>query len=130
MPFTYSQTTGVMRRDSGWEANGYSGCGQGLNNPAMESVADVGPLPRGTYTISKPFDHPTKGPIVMRLAQDATNEMHGRDGFLIHGDNKQMNHSASEGCIILPRTAREFIGRVVGSGDNRLTVVEDFAEEA
>lgn len=126
MPFTYSQTTGVIRRDSGWSATGYSGHHNGVNAPELQACSNVGPIPRGSYTISKPYTDDEKGPVVMRLTPDAENTMWGRSGFLIHGDNQQMNHSASEGCIILPRVAREFIGRVVGSGDNRLTVVEDF----
>lgn len=130
MPFIYSQTTGMMRRDSGWSAQGYSGHHNGVNNAALQACSNVGPIPQGTYTISKPYTDPEKGPVVMRLTPDPENTMWGRAGFLIHGDNAQANQSASEGCIILPRVAREFIGRVVGGGDNRLTVVEYFAEEA
>ena len=36
--------------------------------------------------------------------------MHGRSGFLIHGDNARGD--ASEGCIILPRYYRQMISRL------------------
>jgi hypothetical protein len=35
--------------------------------------------------------------------------MFGRSGFLIHGDNAEMNHTASDGCIILSHDIREQI---------------------
>jgi len=35
--------------------------------------------------------------------------MFGRRGFLIHGDSKLHPGTASKGCIILPRWARELI---------------------
>ncbi len=35
----------------------YSGHGLGLNNPAMQNVPDVGPLPQGTYVIGDPHDN-------------------------------------------------------------------------
>ena len=49
--------------------------------------------------------HRTAGAATIRLEPDATNEMHGRDGFLIHGDNA--TNDASEGCIIVPRATRD-----------------------
>ena len=44
----------------------------------------------------------------MRLEPRGHNA-HGRDGFLIHGDNPALNGSASEGCIILGKPLRELI---------------------
>jgi hypothetical protein len=46
--------------------------------------------------------------------------MFGRSGFFIHGDNQAMNHTASEGCIILPHAARIAIA---SSGDRGLRVI-------
>ncbi len=43
----------------------------------------------------------------MRLAPNDGHDMHGRDGFLIHGDNQV--HDASNGCIILAHDLREKI---------------------
>ena len=51
----YSQSTGqviYVENQTGQRtvvANGYSGNGQGLNNPNMQNQVDVGPIPRGTY---------------------------------------------------------------------------------
>ena len=64
----------------------------------------------------------THGPYVLPLTPDPENLMYGRDGFLIHGDSITNPGSASEGCIILPRSARTMIA---ASGDNRLEVVGD-----
>jgi len=33
----------------------------------------------------------------------------GRSGFMVHGDNQALNHSASEGCIVAPRFIRDQI---------------------
>ena len=87
----------------------YSGRGPGLNNPSMENDKDIGPIPRGSYTIGTEYTHPTEGPIVMNLEPDEGTETFGRSGFHIHGDNPQQNHSASLGCIIAPRFARQLI---------------------
>jgi hypothetical protein len=46
--------------------------------------------------------------------------MEGRDGFLIHGDNKLGNRSASHGCIILDRVTRQ---KIADSKDRHLIVV-------
>lgn len=89
---------------------GYSGKGIGKNNPAMDNVANVGPIPRGRYTIAELIEHTdAHGPYVLRLEPDPANDMHGRSGFLIHGDSEAHPGEASEGCIILPRPVREKI---------------------
>jgi hypothetical protein len=54
-----------------------------------------------------PPDH--LGPVALPLTPDPGNEMFGRSAFFVHGDNAQMNHSASCGCIILPREVRVLI---------------------
>jgi hypothetical protein len=121
MNLTYRQQTGQM---VGFEfgAQGYSGNGKGLNNPAMQDVHGVGPLPQGDYTIEPPHDDAKVGPFAMRLVPAATNTMFGRGDFLIHGDNAQENHTASEGCIIMSRDARVAIGAEILAGYNQLTV--------
>lgn len=118
---TYSQSTGLFT-GSGITATGYSGHGEGLNNPAMQDVHDVGPLPQGVYTIQPPHADPKVGPVAMRLEPSPDNTMFGRGDFLIHGDNAAMDHTASEGCIIIPHDARVKIGEAVTDGDNQLTV--------
>ncbi len=57
--------------------------------------------------------------MVMALDPDPGNQMFGRDGFLIHGDNMAMNHTASEGCIILGRPIRE---QIADSADRVIVV--------
>lgn len=89
-------------------ATGYSGHGDGLNNPLKENVRNVGPIPAGKWKIGDKFDHPRIGPVTMSVTPDGHDAL-GRTEFLIHGDNKKMNMSASEGCIILDRKTREMI---------------------
>lgn len=52
MPWTYQQSTGILRHDGAIVAsNGYSGRGAGKNNPSMQTIANVGPIPQGTWNI-------------------------------------------------------------------------------
>jgi hypothetical protein len=44
----------------------------------------------------------------------------GRTRLYIHGDNAALNHSASEGCVILPRDIRL---RIAHSRDHTIEVV-------
>ena len=117
--YTYSQSTGILTRNGITVGQGYSGHGAGRNNPAMQGVRDVGPIPRGRYTIGPPFDTaPSEhGPHVMRLMPVPGTDTLGRDGFLMHGDNEK--HDASEGCIIMPRGVRDAVS---ANGDTDLTV--------
>ena len=69
-----------------------------------------GPIPRGKWEIGAFFDDPGgKGQVVAHLTPCDGTETFGRSGFLIHGDNSALNHSASEGCIVAPRVIREQI---------------------
>jgi len=129
--FDYSISTGELWKvdasgNATFVSSGYSGKGNGLNNPYDQDIqgekgkADAGPIPAGNYTIGKMFDNTGKtGPGSMRLKPDAGNEMNGRSGFLIHGDNRKHDFSASEGCIILSQSARNAIS---SSGITRLEV--------
>ena len=123
MIWRYEQKTGILSDPNGeMVACGYSGNGEGLNNPEMQAVKDHGPIPRGSWVVGSFFDDPGgKGPVVAHLTPVAGTETFGRSGFMIHGDNEAMNHTASEGCIVLPRSARE---RIAQSGDAVLDVVE------
>jgi RHS repeat-associated protein len=125
----YSQSTGQMTHvlPDGTKqvgGTGYSGKDEGLNNPKAQDKPNVGPIPQGDWKIEPQKDNVTgqghKLPASMRLDPSKNTETFGRSGFLIHGDNSQQNHSASNGCIILDRPTRNQIG---GSGDNNLTVV-------
>jgi len=118
--WTWTQETGTLTKIGISPARGYSGYGRGKNNPAMQAMPDVGPIPRGTYAIGPAFFHPEKGPCVMGLVPDAENEMFGRGGFLIHGDSIEDPGFASHGCIILDHETREAIAN---SLDRRLKVI-------
>ena len=117
MPWTYNQTTGQLTHNHAQVATGYSGAGTGRNNPQMEAVHNVGPIPAGRYTIGGAYDTGTHGPHVMRLTP-VGHIARGRSGFLIHGDN--VNHTASQGCIILSRNIRD---RMSNSTDHELNVI-------
>lgn len=126
--WTYAQRTGDLQQDGKQVSAGYSGANEGKNNPAMEDVPDVGPIPRGDWTISgPPADSKDHGPYVLRLTPAASTETYGRSGFLMHGDSKEHPGGASHGCIVLPRTARE---EVWTSGDRDLEVVAEILEPA
>jgi RHS repeat-associated protein len=128
----YSQSTGMLLcvTEDGQVKKfpgNYSGGGKdniGKNKPDMENVSNVGPIPRGMYTIEDCYTGDTAkygpkstemGQPVLSLIPDEDNNMAGREGgFLIHGDNKK--HTASEGCIILPPEVRKWIQKN-GGGD-------------
>lgn len=120
MTWKYQQSTGELSHDGELVATGYAGHGEGKNNPEMQAVHDVGPLPVGQYWIQAPQDTATHGPYVLRLEPGAGNEMYGRAGMLMHGDSKSDPGNASHGCIIMPRTVRT---QVWESGDRALEVV-------
>jgi|SRR6185369_16627747 len=109
MSWRYRQSTGELSCACCGRvvAVGYSGHGEGRNNPAMEASAGVGPIPAGQWSIGPMRDSPSLGPVVMDLVP-VGHDAHGRSLFRIHGDNAA--HDASHGCIVLPRPARALIG--------------------
>jgi hypothetical protein len=99
----------------------YAGNGLGYNNPEMENVPNVGPLPRGMYTMVRIYDDPETGPFTIELAPDPEDKMFGRSLFRIHGVNPERPRGSSKGCICLePESLRI---TVFNSGDHRLMVV-------
>lgn len=122
--WTYEQSTGKLY-DPFYNlvGAGYSGLGLDKNNPSDESVKDKGPIPVGLYTIEAPINSVVHGRYAMHLDPDPSNEMFGRDMFLIHGDSITDPGSASEGCIIMGYQIRV---KIWESGDHRLVVVEKF----
>lgn len=120
--WTYQQTTGNISGPRGFLWRGYAGKGVGRNNSAMQGVRLEGPLPQGLYTIGPPHDHPRLGKYVMALTPDAGNQMYGRSGFFIHGDNPAHPDASSDGCIVLSHAARLSIWN--NGGDKRLQVVD------
>lgn len=123
MDWVWKQSTGEMfLRGSPVTtpvANGYAGLGAGKNNPDLQCVQDIGPIPRGRYTIGSEVQEP--GPITLPLTPDPGNDMCHRSGFLIHADNIHKPGWASDGCIVIPdRSKRE---RIRDSGVLTLLVI-------
>jgi len=96
---SYSQYWGIILRDNMPVGAAYSGHGQGLNNPNLETVHSIGPIPKGHWRIVRWYDDPHLGPCVAEL-EPFGHDAHGRTAFRIHGDNPSLNHTASDGCII------------------------------
>ena len=105
----YSQSAGtfVCTNPAGQayaSCTGYAGNGLGLNNPAAQNQQNVGPIPQGRYTVGGTTNR--RGAGTRPLTPDPANNMFGRAGFLLHGDNAARNFSASQGCIIIPPQCR------------------------
>ena len=119
MTWQYKQSDGTLTCDGEFEGTGYSGTGVGRNNPSMQDVANVGPIPQGAYNIGAAYDDLGKlGPCVMALDPSEDTETFGRSLFRIHGDNA--NHDASHGCIILGPAIRR---KIASSADRKLVVI-------
>ena len=120
----YVQKTGALLRNNRPVATGYSGFDNGKNNPEMQAVPNLGPIPQGGWTIvGPPFNSTEHGPYVMRLAPDKNTRTFGRSGFLLHGDSIEAPGCGSRGCIVMPRTIRELVWQ---SGERELEVVAEF----
>jgi len=123
--WTYAQKTGALLQDGRLVATGYSGFDEGKNNPALQAMHDVGPIPQGDWTIlGPPVNTAVHGPFVLTLKPAAGTNTFGRSGFLMHGDSIPEPGSASRGCIIMSRVARELVW---SSGDTDLEVVPEFS---
>jgi len=97
---------------------GYSGGGEGLNNPLYQLEPNVGPIPEGTWTIGPLQTNVTNTgvelPFSMRLTPDPGTDTFNRGGFIIHGG------TTSKGCPIFDLPTRKRIGN---SGDTTSRVV-------
>lgn len=119
----YVQRSGDLYLNGHFVARGYSGHDAARNDPACESIPDVGPIPEGDWEIQgPPYDSDVHGPMVLRLVPEEGTETYGRSGFLIHGDSTMHPGAASMGCIVMPREVRQAIW---ASGDFALTVAPD-----
>jgi hypothetical protein len=97
----YDRRTGYLTRSGGSLLGiGWAGQGKGYNNPAMDDVDKVGPLPAGFYTLQEPHDSPRTGKYTMNLLPDPSNDMKGRSLFRCHGANADHPATSSEGCIV------------------------------
>jgi hypothetical protein len=124
MSWTYQQSTGRLSRNGALVGACYSGHGEGLNNPAMQDVRGVGPIPQGSYTVGPPktpIDH--LGPLAMPLSPHPDNEMFGRSAIFMHGDNPAMDHTASDGCVVAGPVIRNAVNQARLEGDDLLQVI-------
>lgn len=131
---TYSQATGEWRHNGSLLGIGYSGFGEGLNNGELQGVVDVGPVPRGIYSVGSPEDLAggPHGPFVLRLTPNVPTSSQisatGRSpfSFLVHGGKTgeldPHEGTASRGCVVLERSIRVAIAALVSAGDNHLQV--------
>jgi len=116
----YFQKSGNLISNSGeLMCVGYSGHGEGKNNPDMQHVKSIGPIQRGAYIIGRAYDSKNTGPLTIMLSPHPDNEMFGRGSFRIHGDSIKNPGTASHGCIIAPRSVRE---KIIAGTDKKLIV--------
>jgi hypothetical protein len=134
--WTYVQRTGTLFDPAGNRVEqGYSGNGSSKNNPDDQCVVDLGPIPRGSYTIGAPIDGEpvafgrkirpeTVGKFALPLVPNADNNMCNprRTGFFIHGDSSEHPGDASQGCIIMSHSTRQ---KIASSADAVLVVIGD-----
>jgi hypothetical protein len=125
MPWLFDQNSGRLYNPSGLHhATGYAGGNEGknpegVNNHAAEAMKSIGPLPCGLYVMQEPVPQSKLGPYAIPLLPATSNKMFGRGDFYCHGDTPAMNHSASEGCIIMPNAIRHEMWE---SGDHQVMV--------
>ena len=124
--FVYHQDSGRFVHRSGQGsrllATGYAGAPGFVNDPSSDHLSKRGPIPKGYYRL-RVVKHPRFAfPAIFCEPSDA-NQMFGRSGFYIHGDNRHGNRTASTGCIILSRFVRHEISDAVSGGDVSLIVV-------
>jgi hypothetical protein len=118
--WTWDQSAGELSRAGAVVSRGYSGNGRGLNNPAMQAARGVGPIPAGHWRFAGMAADNHTGPCSIIILPEPGTDTKGRAGFRCHGDNARLDHSASHGCIILPRAMRQAIW---ASGDRALQVI-------
>ena len=125
--WTFEQSTGKLYNPDGTHvATGYSGgdcgkCNAWINSPDSQENHG-GTIPQGIYHRGILVPHSQLGVDAIELIPDPSNTMFGRSGFFMHGDNQQLNDTASEGCIIMPHDIRESF---LSSNDADLEVVAE-----
>lgn len=132
MSWLYVQRTGELFHEGQLQGCGYAGNRAGRNNPAMQAVPDIGPLPCGVYRIgdiSHEPRHAHLGPLALPLTPDPANEMYGREGFLIHAEALPPTPPgfASLGCMVFNRATRELIDQSIHEdpANRRLEVIAE-----
>ncbi len=110
MLLTFSVGTGLLTLDGAVLCHAYSGHPPHVNDVRAavdsEQFRAIGPIPPGEYEIGTARTDKRLGPVAMPLSPGSDMI---RSGFYIHGDNALRNQSASHGCIIAPKFARQRI---------------------
>jgi hypothetical protein len=116
MNLNFSQSTGKVTEDDGTlVATGFAGNdsrpgvnpnhAHGYLNPAAEYLHNIGPLPKGTYSVGAWGSHPPLGAHSAPLTQ-TSGQTFGRKGFFIHGPSLDDPLNSSEGCIVISHLQR------------------------
>jgi RHS repeat-associated protein len=115
----FSQTSGGLvctDETTGWpyvDTTGYSGAGAGRNNPNMQDIVDVGPIPQGCWIVGAPTGSRGTGPYSLPLTplpgNDVFNTPRDPNSFLIHGPNANRPNDSSNGCPVIDRPSRQAI---------------------
>ncbi len=112
---SFSQSSGQLICYNGPSSNpyindpkGYAGAGVGKNNPSMQNIANVGPIPQGTYTVGNNVPLTPNGlKNALPLIPDQNTDTLGRGGFFIHGNNpNNPSGTSSHGCPVFDRDTR------------------------
>jgi Protein of unknown function (DUF2778) len=106
MSWIYNSANGQLFHNGELVTTAYSGFSVGQNNPAMESVENVGPIPRGFWNIQPAYEHPVLGPLTMNLEPQPETDTFNRSAFRIHGDDAAHLGESSHGCIVANHTTR------------------------
>ncbi|HXS98761.1 MAG TPA: tlde1 domain-containing protein [Candidatus Limnocylindrales bacterium] len=125
--WTFDSGTGAIAQNGCVRGYGYAGHGVGKNNPVLERVANVGPIPRGEYTGASIENSPKLGVDSIALAPKSGTDTHGRGAFFWHGENPAHPGESSEGCIVSAHWLRWAFWQ---SGDHDLTVIWSQAARA
>ncbi|WP_414719690.1 tlde1 domain-containing protein [Tsuneonella suprasediminis] len=125
--FFYEQSSGRLLFGVGKSlvliASCYAGAPGCVNDPNTDHLRSRGPLPKGRYTIVKRHHSRFASPAFF-LEPAEENQMYGRSGFWVHGDNAKRNRSASTGCIVTSWVERTVLDRTIkNSGCRTLRVI-------
>ena len=117
----YSQTSGKLWNDAGECIGvGYSGFEEGKNNPRLQDVVNLGPIPRGLYHITQLYHSKKVGRNSLKLAPVGHDALK-RTNLVMHGDSVTRPGYASKGCVVQKLTPRLTVWR---SSDHLLKVIE------
>jgi len=115
----FNHRTGVWSRPDGTRL-GWAWAGNDSNptwnpnkihgklNPEHQALHNIGPIPAGDWVVGEWHDHPTLGPMVATLTPCKGTDALGRDGFYMHGPDRDpvFYGQESRGCVVTPRPVR------------------------